>query len=155
MTACERGRELGKLQARIDAAGEDDASAPGSGSVTVVQVDWGEQHWADQRAAVEIRGPFDFVVMCELYYDEDVHEDLLWTLLAVCEANKGHPITVFSGFKNRPYSLQFLALVHDTARFDVAPVPDTEVDLMGVESSPGDEVLLHTMQYLHDDARDS
>lgn len=57
------------------------------------------------------------------------------------------PITIYSGFKNRPYSLLFLALLHDTGRFDVAPVPDEEVDLLGIESSESDEVFLHVMHY--------
>jgi hypothetical protein len=54
---------------------------------------------------------------------------------------------VYSGFKNRPYSLLFLALLHDAGKFDVVPIPDDEVDLLGVESSESDEVFLHTMQY--------
>lgn len=144
VTACERAKVLAALQSRIDAAkgfGEQ------GGSVTVAQCDWGESHWEAQKAGIAARGPFDIIILCELYYDDNVHEELLWTLQAVCQANGPHPIEVYSGFKNRPYSLQFLALVHDTEHFDVSPVPDDDIDLLGIESSPGDEVLLHVMKY--------
>jgi hypothetical protein len=143
VTACERGKVLGALKARIAAA----PAIVGHGSITVAQCDWGEPHWEAQRAALEARGPFDIIVMSELYYDDDVHEDLVWTLLALCRHNRDHPVVVYSGFKNRPYSLQFLALLHDTEQFNVGPVPEADIDLLGVESSPGDEVLLHIMQY--------
>ena len=92
VTACERGRELAKLRARVDAAAAAASKSGDAGKpypVAVLQCDWGEEHWAEQRDAIVSRGPFDVIVMCELYYDERFHEDLVWTLLAVCAANGG------------------------------------------------------------------
>ena len=149
VTACERAKCIDALRARIDSATSQPGWAgEGDGSVTVLQCDWGASYWETQGPALVARGPYDMVIMSELYYDEDTHEDLLWTLQAVCHANGQHPLVIYSGFKNRPYSLQFLALVHDTEEFDVQPIPDEDIDLLGVESSPGDEVLLHKMTYI-------
>ena len=42
---------------------------------------------------------------------------------------------------------------HDVAapkHLQVKAVPDSDVDLLGIESSDGDEVLLHTFQYATD-----
>ena len=43
-----------------------------------------------------------------------------------------HPVTIFSGFKNRPFSLQFFAMLHDTMLFEVIPVAETDFDLLGI-----------------------
>jgi hypothetical protein len=94
----------------------------------------------------------DAVVLAELYGLSDAHEDLLWTVRAVCAANGPTPPVCYSGFKNRMdgcgFSLNFLVLVHDLGCFEVEPVPDEEIDFLGMDNEAGDEVFVHTFKYI-------
>jgi predicted nicotinamide N-methyase len=80
--------------------------------------------------------PFDVVFAADLIAIEEAHEDLLWTLRRVV----GPQCTCFFGFKNREdFSLNFLAMLHDTGEFEVAEEADVNRD--NVED--GDEVLIY------------
>ena len=71
---------------------------------------------------------------------------LLETLLAVCAAQHGQPPIIWSIFKNRPFSLMFLAHLADTKCFDVTPVHG--FDTMGMEQDDDDDIHMHQFVYV-------
>ena len=56
---------------------------------------------------------FDDVVIADALYDEDAHEALLSTLCAVLRPG----MRCYSAFVDRPYSLQFMTMLHGMGLF--------------------------------------
>jgi predicted nicotinamide N-methyase len=104
--------------------------------VRVVELLWGAEGWRQSVLSREDEPPFDFVFAADLIAIEEAHEDLLWTLRRVVEPQ----CTCFFGFKNREdFSLNFLAMLHDTGEFEVTEEADVNRD--NVED--GEDVLIY------------
>mmetsp|Transcript_43692 Transcript_43692/g.138135 ORF Transcript_43692/g.138135 Transcript_43692/m.138135 type:complete len:204 (-) Transcript_43692:117-728(-) len=133
VTATERGGGggcLDRLKMKADMA-----CAAGL-SMKAVELEWGERGWelSELKSHVET---FDYVILSELFYDQESHEDLLWTLLRVTVPGS----IVYSVFCDRPFSFMFFALLHDTGEFDVEEIPEAEVDKLGMSEEA--QIHLH------------
>merc|ERR550537_512569 len=112
-----------------------EAAGPLRGSVRAVALAWGEEGFRGSQLAEEPPETYDVILASELYYDESVFEYLLWTYRHFLRpASAGAPGNcVYSIFLNRPFSMMFLALLHDTGAFEVELVPDKDFDTCGLE----------------------
>lgn len=126
----------------------------GVAHTTVLPLNWGDAGWETGGGAVLDQGPYSAIIMAELYGLVQAHDVLLATLLQACSAvaarrpaspSKTEPVVVWSIFKNRPFSLNFLGLLHDTGAFEWEMIE--EFDRMGMEEDPGDELFLHRLVY--------
>lgn len=157
----ELGSGTGALAARLAAAGIEvictDCSSQvgyvarrmdGVAGTAVLTLDWGAAGWSDQGPAVMARGPFSAIILAELYGLVEAHDVLFESVMQACReqaAATREPVVVWSIFKNRPFSLNFLGLLHDTAAFTWEMIE--EFDRMGMDDEPGDEIYLHRLVY--------
>ena len=86
------------------------AGVSSSGTVAFRKLHWG----LDDMPPADWSG-FDDLIMAELTYDPDLHEALLGVVLNVLAPG----MTAYSVFVDRPFSLNFMVLLHDAGQFDV------------------------------------
>ena len=121
-TAKEVGSDYQRLKASVDARASEQGNG---GSIRVVPLTWGEDAWEKSPLAAE-EADYDLIVMSELVFEPDLHEQLLWTMRRLCTAKT----RVYHIFLDRPFSFMFLAKVDDTGAFDVQAVPEDELDYL-------------------------
>jgi predicted nicotinamide N-methyase len=123
VTCTDMPRVMPELEATLAAAGD---LAPGS--IRAKSLLWGEAGFGDSALASEDR-EYDVILGSELYYIEETFMPLIWTLKKFMT-----PRTVYySIFLNRPFSMLFLAYLHDEDCFEVEQIPDSEFDARGLE----------------------
>ena len=83
------------------------------GSISFRSLHWG----LDDRPPADWSG-FDVLILADAVYDEDCHEALLSTLVNTLAPG----MLAYSAFVDRPYSLNFMALLDDEGSFDVEEV---------------------------------
>ena len=104
-----------------------DGASVGGGSVAFRKLHWGLDDLPPNRW-----DGFDVVLLSELYFDPDLHEALLQTLVHVLAPG----MVAYSIFCDRPFSLGFLAMLDDEGSFE------TEViDLKETLDLDDDEIL--------------
>jgi predicted nicotinamide N-methyase len=122
VTATEHGDE-GVTRLATNVAVRTREGASGDGSIRVVPLTWGEGAWAQSPLALE-EPDYDYIVMSELVFDADLHDELVWTMQRLCSPKT----VVYHIFLDRPFSFMFLAKVDDTDAFHVTAVADEDLD---------------------------
>eukprot|EP00960_Hanusia_phi_P035492 751748-Hanusia_phi.AAC.1 len=104
-------------------------------NMKAVELEWGEKGL--EASGEDLAETFDFVILSELFYDQESHEDLLWTLRQATSPGS----VVYSVFCDRPFSFMFFALLHDTDEFDVEEIAEEKVDTLGMSEEA--QIHLH------------
>ena len=86
-------------------------------------------HWGLDDLPPSDWSGFDVIVMVELVYEESLHETLLETLRRLLKPG----MVCYSAFVDRPYSLNFMALLCDDDSFEVDEIEFAERLKMGDE----------------------
>lgn len=121
VTATEHaGADVKRLQENVEARKPEGDS---EGSVRVVPLTWGEDAWSRSPLAQEEAG-YDYIVMSELVFEADLHDELLWSMRRLCSPQT----TIYHIFLDRPFSFMFLAKVDDTHEFEVEQVHEDELE---------------------------
>lgn len=104
---------------------------PEGGSVTSANLLWGEEGWDPEESPVARApdGSYDAVISCELYYDDDCHDALVWSIGRLLEQNPR--AEVWSLFIQRDFSLMFFAKLDDLGTVAVHQIDD--IDSLGLE----------------------
>ena len=81
VTATEHaGEDVERLRRNVMARGFD---AGAEGSIRVVPLTWGEDAWTRSPLASE-EADYDYIVMSELVFEADLHDELLWSMRRLC-----------------------------------------------------------------------
>jgi predicted nicotinamide N-methyase len=112
---------------------------PSGGVVECLPLAWGEEDWSSSPVSAASQGVFEAVVSCELYFDDNLHEPLVWTMERVLRQSPN--AEVWSIFLQRDFSLMFFALLSDLGTVKVEVVSD--VDDLALES-----LLMHKFTYV-------
>mmetsp|Transcript_19003 Transcript_19003/g.46688 ORF Transcript_19003/g.46688 Transcript_19003/m.46688 type:complete len:222 (-) Transcript_19003:176-841(-) len=130
---------LERLQARVETAQRQVEESGSGGSIRALELSWGEAGF--QRSQLASEGvSYDVVVMSELVYDEDSHDELLETFVRVCTGG----CVAFSIFCDRPWSQMWFVKLHDEGGYAVQPVAEGDIDLLGMQ--PDAKVLMHVIR---------
>ena len=121
VTATEHGgQEVEKLMRNVESRkGEED----NRGSIRVVPLTWGVDAWDKSPLAAE-EADYDYIVMSELVFETDLHDELLWSMRRLCSPKT----VVYHIFLDRPFSFMFFAKVDDTHEFEVEAVAEEDMD---------------------------
>jgi predicted nicotinamide N-methyase len=80
VTATEHGEDVKRLEANVESHARDESCG---GSIRVVPLTWGEDDWARSPLSEE-EADYDYIVMSELVFESDLHDELLWTMCRLC-----------------------------------------------------------------------
>jgi len=111
---------------------------PSEGSVKCQPLAWGEEDWSSSPISAS-QGVFDAMISCELYFDDNLHEPLVWTVERLLRQSPA--AEMWSIFLQRDFSLMFFALLADLGTIKVEAVSD--VDDLRLES-----LLMHKLTYI-------
>ncbi|CAD7959849.1 unnamed protein product [Amoebophrya sp. A120] len=134
---------------------------------------WGDVAAFEELCSATQKAPssssdFDLVICSEIFYDENVHDDLVATWRLIAE-KFGPTVEFYSIFINRPFSWNFFAKLDDSdsvddadgesgargassVKFHVASVHDDKIDFLGL-----DDVHMHhtTVEVRKDEDKNS
>jgi predicted nicotinamide N-methyase len=105
-------------------------------SITACELEWGSEAFSKSELAAQAEN-FDVIIMSELIYEPDSHDLLIETLQKVCTRDT----LIYSIFCDRPFSFMFFVKMHDAGGFAVEAIPDSEIDLLGMQ--PDAQVCMH------------
>jgi len=94
------------------------AGGGSDGSIGFRKLHWGLDDASDPASWLG----YDTLVLADLLYDEDAHEALLSTLCRILPCGA----VAYSAFVDRPYSLQFMAMLDDDGSFKVEQIDMSE-----------------------------
>ena len=81
VTATEHaGADVERLRNNVEARKFDGSS---EGSIRVVPLTWGEDAW-DKSPLSSEEVDYDYIIMSELVFEADLHDELLWTMRRLC-----------------------------------------------------------------------
>jgi len=81
VTATEHaGKDVAQLRANVEARAGEESNG---GSIRVVPLTWGEDAWDRSPLATE-ETDFDHIIMSELVFEADLHDELLWSMQRLC-----------------------------------------------------------------------
>jgi predicted nicotinamide N-methyase len=96
-----------------------------------------ELHWGIDDIPPAVWSGFDTLLLSEIVYDPDLHEALLGALRHILQPG----MVAYSIFADRPFSLNFMALLYDDGSFEVEEIKLK--DLFGMEDDV--DVYTHTI----------